>query len=1036
MSVAGHLGKMLLFRYAETKTAPASSVTVLEISAAISAPVLSLNVVDELIVSDKESDVLEYSGDSGITWNTCMIPMEAGSFSGKTLLFRAPANDVNFGSSVAALSIPVRADAPAASVDTVNETVVTNPETGIEYSANSGETWTALRGRLDVSGLTGETILVRTAYTDTLFHSENTIITIPARREAPVVLVGPDKFEIPDGVEFSSDEGKTWGQVPSAITDDLLGKTVLFRFPADSTNFASKSVYVALPDRADGPILALDRASLTVNTDSSMEYSADNGVTWSRAEDNMSVANLLGRTLQFRYAATAVMPASSVTTLEVPAVISTPVLSLDMSNELIVSNKGNETLEFSEDSGITWKSCTMPMQIGSFSGKTLQFRTPSDDKDPENIVTILVPARIDAPAVSIDMVAETVSTDSSMEISVDGGKTWAAAEKNMNASGLAGGAILLRYACTDTMFRSENVIVSIPVRRPAPAVSINGDKFEVPNGVEFSSNAREIWGQVPSAITDNLFGRTLLFRLPANDKNFASQITYVTLPSSLDGPVLTLDRVNLTVNTDTNMEYSADSGKTWTRVVKSMSVSNLLGRTLLFRYAAAKDTLASSNTTLVIPNRGPAPVVAVYNVSSYGRNDGIILGSKGMEYQKAGTSVWMKASGSSIGALAAGTYEVRYAATETSIASETRFVTVYVDGNTGSNSNSGTSERPSKPSNPGSSNNPGQTGSGNFTGSANSSYTVKFNTNGGSKVNSQTVKKNGLVKEPVSPAREDYIFLGWYTDSKLTKPYDFDTKVKERMTLYAKWEKVSMDDNSGNPGFIEPTPVDPTPIEPTPIEPTPVEPTPLPVNPPAQTYSSLLNGDSGISYVNGRSEGVFAPKLSITRGETAMILYRLMSDEARAAYYETSNNFNDVGHSAWYNEAISTLVQASVLDGCGDGTFRPEQPVTRAELAAILVRVQGGSSTSGGAGFTDTSGHWAEGYISSAVRSGLVLGYEDGSFKPNQSVTRAESVTMINRMLMRSVMDTSASATVTFTDVQPSDWFYGDVMAAANGYLN
>ncbi|MDE7245650.1 MAG: hypothetical protein K2O18_16985 [Oscillospiraceae bacterium] len=351
MNVAGHPGEMLLFRYTETKASPASSITVLEIPAAISPPVLSLNMADELIVSGKESEVLEYSGDGGITWNTCAIPMEAGRVCGKTLLFRVPAYDVNFSGSVAALSIPVRAAAPIVSIDTANETVVTNPETGIEYSASSGETWTALRSELDVSGLTGETILVRTAYTDTMFHSESTIVTIPVRRDAPVVLVGPDKFEIPDGVEFSSDGGKTWGQVPSIITDNLLGKTVLFRFPADNANFSSKSARVALPDRADGPILAFDRASLTVNTDSSMEYSVDNGVAWTRAVDNMSVAGLLGKTLQFRYAAAAVMPASSITVLEIPAVISAPVLSLDMSRELLVSSKENESLEYSEDNG-------------------------------------------------------------------------------------------------------------------------------------------------------------------------------------------------------------------------------------------------------------------------------------------------------------------------------------------------------------------------------------------------------------------------------------------------------------------------------------------------------------------------------------------------------------------------------------------------------------------------------------------------------------------------------------------------------------
>ena len=143
----------------------------------------------------------------------------------------------------------------------------------------------------------------------------------------------------------------------------------------------------------------------------------------------------------------------------------------------------------------------------------------------------------------------------------------------------------------------------------------------------------------------------------------------------------------------------------------------------------------------------------------------------------------------------------------------------------------------------------------------------------------------------------------------------------------------------------------------------------------------------------------------------------------------------DVPSDSWYNEAISTLVQAGVLGGYGDGTFRPDQPVTRAELAAILVRVQGGSASAGNTTFTDTDGHWAEGYISSAVSSGLVFGYDDGSFKPNRSITRAEAVTMMNRLLMRSPMSNSDTGSVSFTDVQSSDWFYGNVMAAANGYL-
>lgn len=191
----------------------------------------------------------------------------------------------------------------------------------------------------------------------------------------------------------------------------------------------------------------------------------------------------------------------------------------------------------------------------------------------------------------------------------------------------------------------------------------------------------------------------------------------------------------------------------------------------------------------------------------------------------------------------------------------------------------------------------------------------------------------------------------------------------------------------------------------------------------------------GISYVKGRSTRKFEPKAGITRGEVAVILYRLMSENAKTRYYSQSNSFMDVANDSWYNEEISTLVQAGVLSGYEDGTFRPDQPVTRAELATILVRVQGGSASAGNTTFSDTDRHWAEGYISSAVTAGLVYGYEDGTFKPNRSITRAEAVTMMNRLLMRSPMDSSDTGNVTFTDVQPSDWFYGDVMAAANGYL-
>ena len=215
---------------------------------------------------------------------------------------------------------------------------------------------------------------------------------------------------------------------------------------------------------------------------------------------------------------------------------------------------------------------------------------------------------------------------------------------------------------------------------------------------------------------------------------------------------------------------------------------------------------------------------------------------------------------------------------------------------------------------------------GESTGTSGSRYTVKFDTNGGGTVKSQTVKRNGYVEVPQTPVKEGYTFGGWYSDAKLTKLYDFESKVKGSFILYAKWEEVSTID----PGYTDPGDVDPTPIDPTPVDPTPAIPS---------GSSALVDGDMGIPYVNGRSAGKFEPKAGITRGEVAVILYRLMSENAKTSYYAQSNSFTDVANDSWYNEEISTLVQAGILKGYEDGTFRPDQSVIRAELAAILVRV-------------------------------------------------------------------------------------------------
>lgn len=418
------------------------------------------------------------------------------------------------------------------------------------------------------------------------------------------------------------------------------------------------------------------------------------------------------------------------------------------------------------------------------------------------------------------------------------------------------------------------------------------------------------------------------------------------------------------------MEYSTDNGSTWQKASKDMSINGLFGKTILVRYAAKKDMPVSSETVLSIPTRGSAPVVKGYATSAFGRSDGIIVGtSTAMEYRRVGTNAWIQAPGSTIGYLAAGSYEVRYSATASAFASESCVVTI-ASGTSGTpGTNPGNPSVPSTPSNPGGGTwYPGNSGHGsNDSGSSSSSkkeYTVSFETNGGSTIRRQIVKKNGTVSVPETPVRDGFIFRGWYSDIKLTNLYDFDAEVTKDITLYAMWEQDSYVD-----------------------EPIVNNPDPDPEYPPVMdTNPALLDGDMGIAYVYGRSATQFAPNASITRGEVAAILFRLMSENAKTRYYSNVNAFSDVESTAWYNEAISTLVEASVLGGYGDGTFRPDQPVTRAELATIIVRVQGMSTLDGGASFTDTAGHWAEGYIARTSISSLVYRYGDGSFRPNKSV--------------------------------------------------
>ena len=202
---------------------------------------------------------------------------------------------------------------------------------------------------------------------------------------------------------------------------------------------------------------------------------------------------------------------------------------------------------------------------------------------------------------------------------------------------------------------------------------------------------------------------------------------------------------------------------------------------------------------------------------------------------------------------------------------------------------------------------------------------------------------------------------------------------------------------------------------------------------------SGLNTEDHFSYVVGYEDGMVKPQRSITRAEVATIFYRLLEDDVRDDYDTTRNNFSDVTSDSWYNQTVSTLASMGILKGYEDGTFRPNASITRAEFAAIATRFfeETGATYEPGT-FTDVTGdEWFAGAIMDAVNLGLIGGYEDGTVRPNNNITRAEACAIVNRTLGR-VPDADhllpADEMTTWPDNPSSAWFYADMQEATNGH--
>ena len=197
-----------------------------------------------------------------------------------------------------------------------------------------------------------------------------------------------------------------------------------------------------------------------------------------------------------------------------------------------------------------------------------------------------------------------------------------------------------------------------------------------------------------------------------------------------------------------------------------------------------------------------------------------------------------------------------------------------------------------------------------------------------------------------------------------------------------------------------------------------------------------LNGDDHYAYIVGYPNGNVEPNGNITRAEVATIFFRLLTEKVRTANSTQSNSLSDVTRGQWFNHAVSTLSSMGIVKGHNDGTFAPNAPITRAEFAAIAARFDDKNRDTSSK-FTDIASHWAKNEIGIAANKGWINGYPDGTFRPNQYITRAEAMTLVNRVLNRLPENSSdlLNSMIKWPDnSDASAWYYLAVQEATNSH--
>ncbi len=348
-------------------------------------------------------------------------------------------------------------------------------------------------------------------------------------------------------------------------------------------------------------------------------------------------------------------------------------------------------------------------------------------------------------------------------------------------------------------------------------------------------------------------------------------------------------------------------------------------------------------------------------------------------------------------------------------------------------------------------------------GGGSTNYTLTFETNGGNTIASITRNKGTFINlTPFTPIKDGYKFEGWYLDKELTKPVDKVT-LNSNMTVYAKWSAVDEDRvtltfvTNGGSNLSPVTAARGTVIDinnfitlregytfegwyldealTTPVD-------TLTLNTNTTVYAKWSETprpsqltDEHYAYIIGRDDGFVHPSANITRAEVATIFFRLLTPEIRDGKLTKANQFNDVDEDDWFCAAVSTLADLGIIYGRTATTFVPNAFITRAEYAAIASRfsdvIYNGKSK-----FSDIANHWAESEINEASHIGWIIG-DGGKFRPDDYITRAEAMTLTNRVLKRipETTDDLLEDMVKWPDnMDTAMWYYLAVQEATNSH--